>query len=227
MRRAQAVTGLVLVVIGFASFLERLGDGESFFTLLGIWWPLAIIAFGLWRLIRLAERAWADAGLLALILIGLALLGYTTGYIDRRLHGFTLPLVLMSVGLWIVLLGSRGRNAVVQDGIIRRVTFFENTHVEVRDEFRFANLTAFFSDMLVDLRNATVSAHHAKLHVNILFGRIQVVVPPDVEVQIQGFPLARTGVGHSTHENQSSSYFLDISKISVIGELRVWTDSGH
>jgi hypothetical protein len=76
MRRAQAVTGLVLVVIGFASFLERLGDGESFFTLLGIWWPLAIIAFGLWRLIRLAERAWADAGLLALILIGLALLGY-------------------------------------------------------------------------------------------------------------------------------------------------------
>mgnify|MGYP000905968762 CR=1 FL=1 len=184
-RIPQLLLGLVLLGLGVALLLSRLEIVEvSFWSLIGTWWPLAIVGLGLAALFTV-PRAWP--GPLLVILLGVILQLARLELFDVPLASLLWPIALIVVGLTLLLrFGRPPRDDA--DRITSTVLWWGSNPRSRSQSFRSASLTAVMGGIELDLREADVQGR-ADISIFALWAGVEVKVPPSWRVRVRGLPV--------------------------------------
>ena len=97
---AALIGAIAIILVGAYFLLDNFGVWETIPLRWGYLWPSALIALGLWMMIR-SRRP--DKGGIALVIVGGFFLLNATGVIPGELWGYAWPIVLIIIGLAIIL----------------------------------------------------------------------------------------------------------------------------
>jgi LiaF transmembrane domain len=185
----RLIFGVTVLVLGVLFTLDRLGlaDAGAYVR----YWPLALVAVGLIKLIE------PDGGPRRVFGAALALFG--GGLLLDNLHlfhfdwGVVFPLFLLFIGAALVwqALGGRapapgGQSAgtvsgfAVLGGVKRRST---------STAFRGGDASAVLGACELDLRQAALAPEGAVIDTFALWGGVEIKVPGDWEVEVRGTPI--------------------------------------
>ena len=94
------IGAIAIIIVGAYFLLENFGVWETIPLRWGYVWPSALIALGLWMVIR-SRRL--DKGGIALVIVGAFFLLNALGAIPGEVWGYAWPIVLIIIGLAIIL----------------------------------------------------------------------------------------------------------------------------
>ena len=214
----QLVLGLFVILLGVLFTADNLGylEVEQFFE----WWPLLFIAFGLIKVTQSRGSGGRGLGVL-FILLGAAIL--VDNLYWTRFNVWDLwPVVLVFAGghlVWQTLRGSPPeideegqfvRAAAVLGGVERTPT---------TQEFRGGELTAIMGGVSLDLRQASIFGE-AEINTFALCGGIEIKVPENWTVVVQGFPLLG-GFGDKTKVPEEVDQRLIVKGLALMGGVEI------
>ena len=195
----RALVGLLILGTGIMLLLDTsdaLGEDMSTF---GTYWPVLLVALGIWRLAASGFRS--IFGPLVIWTIGIVFL---LAELDVGSWGIgqlwpvilvVLGLTLVSRGLtrrrprWTRLMGGGATSNAggSRDGEVRAVFGGAQKRITSQD-FRYARATAIFGGVELDLTGVRIAGDTAMLEVTVLFGGVQLKVPPGWTVNIEITP---------------------------------------
>jgi len=180
----QFVLGVIIVVVGVVALLGQLGVVDvSLGDLIAAWWPLVIVAVGITALVSV-PRAWiGPAGVIA---VGVFFQLDTLGLVRVNVWDLLWPIVIILVGLALLTrLGTRGTD----DDTVNSAVIWWGAERRTRSQtFRGGSLSAIMGGIEVDLREAGI-ADRAEISVFVLWGGVEIKVPPTWRVRVGGLPL--------------------------------------
>lgn len=198
------IWGIVLLALGVVLALEAFGAEINVFF--KGWWTLFMIVPGVIGLFTEREKT----GNLCLLLIGVALLAGTRGWVSFDLLFKLLgPAVLILIGIRLIFKDVFGRK--VKEAVQRvkaesgKLPEYAGTFSGQKVNydgmvFDGVDLTAAFGGVECDLRGAIIQ-RDVVIHVNAVFGGIDIFLPPTVNVQVSTTAIFG-GVGNK-HVNQN------------------------
>lgn len=173
--------GVIIVAIGSLLLLDNLG----IFRFRDIWqyWPVLLIAWGAAHLIdSRTPSGWVWGGIVTLV--GAFLLLDT---LDIIVFNFAViwPLILIAFGVTVLVRalerdGFRyggGPQYPVSPVVGTNAFFSENQSGTDTKDFQGGQASAIFGAARFDLRNASMTAEEARIHVDVVFGEAEVRVP--------------------------------------------------
>jgi predicted membrane protein len=221
---SQVVLGLLVVGMGVLFLLDNL-DILNFRHAIGFW-PLAFIVAGCVALFGNGSRSSNYMGGV-LVAIGVLMIAGRMGFFYIS-WGTLWPLVMIALG-GLVLFRSLGPGRVARSGTIegagpdnvvdivavlggfeRRVT---------TSDFRGGEITAILGGCELDLREASI-VKEAVINVFAIWGGINVKVPPDWTVVLNGTPLMG-GFSEKTVTPPDASKRLVITGYAIMGGVEV------
>jgi predicted membrane protein len=190
------VFGSLIVAVGLVLLLDNMGIIHA----RDVWryWPLAIVAFGISRMLEgHAPAALVWGGILtlfgALIFLDtmniiyfdfnlvwpLLIIGFGVAFLIRAVHGPRLAAGLPGVGDLDddTVTDSSGKLYAIFGGGRRRID---------SQQFQGLQIDAVFGGYRIDLRGAKLAGERAIIEVNAVFGGVEIFVPPDWRVNVQG-----------------------------------------
>ncbi len=194
-RRFSFILGLVIVFSGLVWFLNNLGLVQvGVRQLIGIYWPLLLVIWGLDRLMERSQHKKGRGGIttrisiadrIAVILViglGLLVLGnnlelYSLDF--SILWALFWPAVLIIIG-WSLLRGSmktKGTSWAVMSGL---------EYCEEGWKLDNRSFFAFMGGIELDLTRARIEQEETYLNLTAVMGGITVKVPRDIEVECKG-----------------------------------------
>ncbi len=185
MKPIRTWIGSVLVAFGLLWLLDAAGLLDAG-TLIGRWWPIAVIALGI---LAVAGGRRLAPGPVALILIGTALLISQLTIVD--LSRIVWPSVAIVIGGWLLVDFARQRGDHPPNASDRQDVFALLGGCEVSNRsahFRHANVSAVFGGATLDLREAALQPG-ARVDALALFGGVEVIVPVGWRVELSGLPI--------------------------------------
>ena len=216
---SRLLLGLVVLTLGIVYLLEAAGDLDAN-DFLHDWWPLVIVAMGVFQLI---EEPRKPVGPLVITGIGVAVLLITTDVLDSD---YLWPIILILAGLAILArmhvrpLARMSRH----EDLLRVSGVFGGPHVSSKSgNFRGAALTAVFGGVVLDLRHATPAPEGAKINATAAFGGIDILVPHGWNVSLSGTPLLG-GIEDKTEAEEplpDDAPKLAIDALAVFGGVAV------
>jgi predicted membrane protein len=178
--------GVVLLVAGIL-FLLDLGDYVNATEIIGNWWPIVVIAFGLVSLIGPARSV---IGGTIVIIVGVILLLATLDIIAVSAAELILPLILIAVGIGVLFVRSGMRAGADPYNTVSGFAVFGGQDIVSRsDAFKGGSLSALFGGVSLDLRQATIDPDGAGIDIFAAFGGIDVIVPRGWRVTVSGMPI--------------------------------------
>jgi predicted membrane protein len=181
----QAITGLIVVVIGVLLLLETT-DIASIGGVLR-WIPSLFILFGLWRLVANGFRHVFGPVLIIAIAVFVQLLVLGVGI------GNLWPLILIVIGLAILFGGQgfrgRERSEVSLDDIDAWSMWGDAKRRITSRSFRGGQATAFMGGVELDLRDAMVIEKPAVREATVLMGGLNLRVPAAWNVEFNTLTL--------------------------------------
>ena len=197
---ARYIIGGILVALGALLLLSNtnvinLDWGWDFIR---TWWPILLIAWGLWELVTggFRFRLWP----IILLLLGI---GFQLSALDLWEWDFSVvwPVFIVIVGL-AILLGRRGRRRrlrnrtsglVIEGTTVRRTApgdswraVFNSIEEDYAgQEFRGGEVEANFGNVALDLRDAILAGGSARLDVNVAFGGLHLRAPRGWRVNVE------------------------------------------
>jgi predicted membrane protein len=223
----QIAVGLVVIVIGFLFLFDNLGwlDIDMGMQL----WPIVLIAAGV---LRLSQGRSGRGGIVggALILAGVLLLLRGVGWLTIGWNVLG-PVLLIGGGVLLLLRssmrGSLARGAGVRldkdgdaaTGDMVDVTAVLGSHRRrmATRHFRGGDITVIMAGCDLDLREASIDSV-AVLHVFALMGGINIKVPTDWTVELEGVPLIG-GFEDSTLHPRDGGKRLIVRGYAMMGGL--------
>jgi predicted membrane protein len=231
----QVLIGVAVIALGCLFLLENLGILDFDYTLQ--FWPVLLILAGALKLSQSSDtRSRVVGGVL--IAFGATLILKSTGllHVGWRTLG---PLLLIAVGLLVIFKsnyyrkpgqsydklgkldrldthdGPAGDDSVINvtailGGMERRIT---------TSDFRGGEVTAIMGGCQLDLRHASMQGE-AVLNVFALCGGIEIKVPDDWTVSLQGTPLLG-GFSEKTVPNRDAGKRLIVRGYAIMGGLEV------
>ncbi len=176
--------GLALILIGVLLLIQQTG----IIYLGNIWdfWPLLIITFGIMHLAN--NRHSLTTGLI-IIAIGTVFQVDQFGWID--FWDLMLPLLLVIIGLSMILKKTfePQTNDEIGEELKISVAFSGVKETIMNSNFKGGSISAAFGGVEVDLRKATISPQGATIDINVAFGGVEIIVPPNWEIVIVGSPI--------------------------------------
>lgn len=188
-RGRRILAGLAFLIIGGVFLVENLTDWEVHWA---SWWPVIIIAAGLWNLIR---RSWLTGVVITalgmfFIMSTLEMWDYTIGDVWRFW-----PVVLILLGAK-MLFGRRRKTArkapqpVLDDrsgpGELDVTTVFREDSRRVTDRsFSGGRITCVFGGSKLNLLDAGLAGGEATLDVTAVFGGARIRVPDGWTVDVK------------------------------------------
>lgn len=190
--RGRGVMGAILILLGFAFFLDHMGY-ISVYSLCWRFWPLLLVLAGIINFICRHHRAWGVFLIVPGVLLQLNKLGI--------MHlGLALiwPMMLIALGLVVLwrslnwnskpgaspLAGGDPRTmlneAVVFGSLERRMT---------SQNFQGGVVRAIFSGVELDLSEANMQANEASLAITTIFAAVEIRVPLTWQVALRGSPV--------------------------------------
>lgn len=191
-RIGSIIWGILFIVagVGFAGNAFGLWNFDLFFS---GWWTLFLI---IPAAVSMVENG-PNTGNSILLLAGLVLLLSAQGFIQREIIGkLFFPVVLVLVGLSI-LLGSRAHHTAPKEAAAGAAVgphpsynaVFSGSSVRWPAEpFAGATLSAVFGGVDLDLREAVIT-QDVIIDATVVFGGIDLYVPPNVRVKVAGTPV--------------------------------------
>jgi hypothetical protein len=212
----RLVIGLAIMLAGFLLALDSLGfaDAGQVFR----WWPLALIAVGVTKLLGNASQR---SGAFLLIMLGAALLALNLGLLSfPRVAAIVLFLVGARIA-WKALVprtavpGSDGGSTLdvvaIMGGSKRGLS---------GTDFKGGQAFAFMGGSEIDLRRATMAGDEAVLDIFVLWGGVEVKVPEDWEVVSRGLPLLGGYVDNTRH-SPGAQKRLVVTGMAIMGGVEV------
>lgn len=227
--KAQVLIGLLISWSGLALLLSRLDRGSEVRAILSEWWPLLVVAFGLWSLATFAmprykpkaPRPPTNVGL-AVLAAGLIALGFTLEVLPEPAD-VLLPVGVMAAGTAVALTGDRYESAIRP--------WFSETAVACRRRMysrarglRQMSARAVAGELTVDLTEATFTGD-AELQASVWWGQVWVRLAPRTTAEFRspaGPRVTYVTVGEANPEATST---LVLSILGAHGRVIVeWLD---
>ncbi len=218
---AQSLIGLVLLTVGGLLFAHNLDliDARPLWR----FWPVAVLAVGLFKVVVPGSRG--DKGLgIVLTVFGGAQLARVLGYWSPA-PADVVALVLMTIGGLFLFRGVFGRAApeVPRDAGETLSAFavlagFERTSNS--QNFRGGELTAVMGGCEIDLRMASMRAP-AVIDVFAMWGGIEIRVPDDWTVELNGTPLLGGFVDNSRPPAMPTDKRLIVRGVALMAGVEV------
>lgn len=231
----QVLIGLAVIALGCVFLLENFGILDFDYTLQ--FWPVVLILAGALKLTQSGDKGGKAIGGF-LIAFGAALILKSTGllYVSWRTLG---PLVLIALGVVVIFKSNLGRNPARTVDKFGKLDKAEGTGRQADDDsvismtailggmerrvtasdFRGGELTAIMGGCQLDLRHASLRGE-AVLNVFSLCGGIEIKVPDDWSVSLQGMPLLG-GFSEKTFPNKDTGKRLVIRGCAIMGGVEV------
>lgn len=193
----RLVFGFVVILLGVLFTLDNLGVLEAGELLR--WWPAAFVVFGISRLAGLYCRQRIVAGIV-FTLVGALLLLREAGFPAPDPWAFW-PILLVAAGISMVsgtLRRARGADAPVapdtpgaaEDSLFSTFVMWSGVERKVGSlDFRGGDVTAIMGGAEIDLRQAKMPAGRAVVDVMVLWGGLDLFVPPGWKVTVEALPL--------------------------------------
>ena len=183
MKSLRIWMGGLLLTLGVIWLLDLAGLDAG--QLIRQWWPLAVITLGLVAV--LSERH-LSAGPVVLVLAGTALL--ISNLAGVSVGGIVWASVIIVVGVWMLTDFARRRGSGEHLSEVQDVfALLGASHATNRSSrFRHADVLAVLGGATLDLQDAGVEPG-ARVDAMAVFGGVDVIVPPNVRVEISGLPI--------------------------------------
>jgi predicted membrane protein len=183
--------GLLLVVLGFLFLFDQMGKLD-FGDLVGRYWPVVFILIGV--SILLSNNFKNVGSGIFFILFGTFFLLMRLRIFDRALWHYIWPVAIIGVGLWVLLRPAwhpdkTGSAAIAADSLDIKQVFSGTTRKVESQEFRGGQAEVVFGSAEIDLRAAKLAGGQATLDLSAVFGGIEVHVPRDWQIVLQGSPV--------------------------------------
>jgi hypothetical protein len=220
----QIVVGILVVVFGLLLTAGNLGwvDRRQVLALVRFW-PLAISAVGVSRLLSAESRS---SRIFAGVLIFFGVWLTAEQVYAFRIHIFQWwPLLLVLGGVWLISRAwdpeaptpeasdSGGSEFALWSGVKRRVA---------SSGFKRADLTAVMGGIEMDLRQASTATGDAVIEVFVMWGGIEITVPPDWAVSNHIVPIMGGVVDKSTG-TQAAAHRLHLRGVVLMGGIEIKT----
>lgn len=183
--------GLVLILVGVLFLLDRMGQLD-FGELIGRWWPLILVAAGLWHLI--ANQFRDVVGGLFLIVIGAMFQLAKLEILGRSAWHYIWPALIIILGLW-VLAGAFRRQAgpkipTSKEDTLDAFAVFSGLERRIESQnFRGGKATALLGGIDLDFTQVRLAEGKASIELTAILGGIDVRVPRHIRVELDGSPV--------------------------------------
>ena len=231
----QIVLGFCIIAFGVALTADNLGYADASQIL--EWWPLGIALVGVIKLLQSSTGSGRVVGGV-ITFVGVALLGET---LDVFQIWAWWPVAMIAMGLVIVfraLGGSRsgpaapgpagltpagGPAGMTGESRLSELAIWSGVQRRVSSPvFRHADLTAVMGGIELDLRQAGTGGGEAVIDVFVMWGGIEITVPPDWAVSNQVLPIMGGAEDKSTG-TQTSQNRLILRGVAIMGGVEVKT----
>jgi len=185
--RGSFAWGGVILFVGVVLLLDHMGviSAEGLLR----FWPMILILFGIVNLLNECSRVWGICLLIAGVLLQLGRFG-----IVKVTWAVLWPVLVIGVGLslmWGSLKARRateGRDQVsAGPGALNEVAVFSGVEKRIMGKnFRGGRLVAIFGGIEIDLWQAEMEGDTAVLHVDAIFGGVELRVPDTWLVSSEG-----------------------------------------
>ena len=203
--KGRYLFGLLILLIGLAMFVERLGFGDMVDMVVEeilVWWPVGLIIIGVHELYDNPRRLW---GPLIWFALGVLLLAHNV--FDTDLWSFVVPTVLIVLGLSMLMKkrgdkpspnsfsytagssSSKNYRQLNESIIAVETTLGESKYDVCSADFRSGRVTVLLGSMVIDLRNAGVSQKSATLMAECTLGSLEIIAPSSVRINVVGSPV--------------------------------------
>jgi predicted membrane protein len=178
--RGRLVLGIIIIVFGALALLNGLGYTQlSFGEMIGKYWPLLLIGWGVGFLLERTGSSGKIVGAIV-IFIGLGFMGNGFGWFTFNFNFWQLlwPALLILVGVRF-LLGNRyggQTNFALMGGIHREDTW----------QMDNGSYWSLMGSITLDLRQAIIPEKACHLNATAIMGGVKVIVPPDLRVVCEG-----------------------------------------
>lgn len=181
-------TGRVVIGVGFVSIgtlllLDRAGVLDAG-DVIADWWPVLFLVAAALELLARPRR---PIGATVFAVLGVGLLGATTGLVPGSVLALLWPLAIIALGAWLLVRRAPrgGDGAFGEDAFDTAVVFSGRRIVCTSHDFRGGNATAVFGSVEIDLTGARIT-DTADVEAVALFGGVEVKVPPGWRVLMDG-----------------------------------------
>lgn len=185
--------GIVLIAIGLILTLNALGITDINIFFRG-WWTLFIIVPSVIELIRSENKGWSFIWLV----VGIVLLLSSHGFLEFAIIAkLIFPFILVVIGFNLLFLDFFKKKTSEKFQKASEITGEEEefcaTFAEVEGdyeerEFHGAKLDAIFGTTKLNLKKAIIK-HDEVIHASAIFGSVDIIVPPNVNVRVQSTPI--------------------------------------
>lgn len=216
--------GFILIFIGVLFLLDRMGRLD-FGDLVSRWWPLVLVAIGLWQLI--SSDFQELAGGLFMIILGAVFQLTKLGVLGRNLWHYIWPALIIALGLW-VLLGAFRRSSAARlsdsrDEGLDAFSIFAGLNRRIESQsFRGGKATALMGGIELDLTGARLAEPRVGLELTAILGGIDIRVPRHIRVELRGNPvLGGIENKHSYAPGSGTEQVLSIKATAILGGIEV------
>ena len=223
----QIIFGLGIIAIGVVLLLHNMGiiHARSYFS----YWPVILILAGLASALQPSGSSGRWVGVI-LMLLGVLLLLDNLYIIDFYVWEYW-PLLLILAGFALLRGTRRSRGSLgsgdpsqagTEGSTVRGFALLGGQHLSSRsDDFRGGNVTAILGGCKIDLRDAKMKGNEAVLELFTLWGGIEVLVPTNWGVQLEGLPILG-GFEDKTHPGpQLSDKKIVIRGTAIMGGTEI------
>ena len=224
MRWDRVLVGGILVAIGVLFLLDR-ADVLDAGRVIGDWWPVVLVGFGL---VSLAERPVSLLGPGLLIAVGLLLLLFTLDVLETSAWSVIWPSELIVFGVTVLIRNrKRGDQLILAAGhdrdLVRTTAFLSGAELATQSSaFRGAVLTAILGGAQLDMRHATIADGGAEIDATAILGGIDLIVPRDWRVTVRGTPIlggvSNRAEGSSLPDNAPR---LRVDALAILGGVEI------
>ena len=226
----QIILGLCIVAFGVALTLDNLGWVDSSRILR--YWPLAIAAVGLTKVFQSSTTSGRVFGGI-LMFIGFALLADVLD-VFQLWSWWPVGMILLGVVIIMRAFGGGGPPKLAAgamggpptlgsaDATLSELAFWSGVQRRVSSTFRKADLTAIMGGIELDLRQATTGGSEAVIDVFVVWGGIEITVPPDWSVSNQIVPIMG-GAEDKSSGTQASQNRLILRGFAIMGGVEIKT----
>jgi hypothetical protein len=180
--------GAGLVIVGAGLLADQLYPALEFGQWLAKLWPLAIVLLGL--IVLLTRTSTWIGGIIILVLGGLLQL-IALGIMGENVWALLFPALLILAGVLVIFRLGRPAGSVAKSGdTLDHFIIFSGLEIRPRIvNFRGGSVTASFGGANIDLRDSKMAPEGARLELTAAFGGIDLILPQDWRLDIDGIPL--------------------------------------
>jgi len=216
--------GLVLILLGVLFLLDQMGRAD-FGDLIGRWWPLILVAAGVWQLI--SSNFQELAGGVFLIALGAIFQLAKLEILGRDAWHYVWPALIIGLGLW-VLLGAFRRSSAARlpgskEDELDAFAIFAGLNRRIESQnFRGGKATAILGGIELDLTSVRLAEAKAGLELTAILGGIDVKVPRHIRVELAGNPiLGGVENKHNYTPGSGAEQTLSIKATAILGGIEI------